>query len=216
MAAASARPSSVSSSSETAASSSSMPWPSSPQGEALDTAHAVDVGQQPTEGMVGGRPRYPDTCPTRRGGGWGRPRAGGAAGQSSMVMAQCRSSSTNTTTRSSARCKRSVTASKSRACSSPARPALVRPLDGRGPGAGSRHRAPPRGPPPRRDRDRPTRPVGPRRRVGRPPPVFLAATEEHERALVMARRATRRHQAGLAHPRLSGDEHGDAHPRSPS
>ena len=37
--------------------------------------------------------------------------------------------------------------------------------------------------------------------------VFLAATEEHQRTLVMGAAGQRRHQAGLAHPRFTGDEH---------
>ena len=37
--------------------------------------------------------------------------------------------------------------------------------------------------------------------------VFLAATEEHERTLVVGAASQRRHQAGLAHPRFTGDEH---------
>ena len=38
--------------------------------------------------------------------------------------------------------------------------------------------------------------------------VFLAATEQHQRAFVVGAASQRRHQAGLAHSRLTGDEHG--------
>ena len=37
--------------------------------------------------------------------------------------------------------------------------------------------------------------------------VFLAATEQHQRALLMGSTSQRRHQTGLAHPRLTGDEY---------
>ncbi len=43
--------------------------------------------------------------------------------------------------------------------------------------------------------------------------VFLAATEQNERALVVRAPSRRRHQAGLAHARFTGDEHSAARTR---
>ena len=156
-----------------------------------------------------GRPRCPDRCRARTAGGRVRRRAGGAAGRPSTAPPSAgRRAPARPLGPRRRGASRSVTASKSRACSSVGLgPDRVGRVDGRDQapdlaavrGHVGRHH------------------LGVERRhpcsqglgegLVRHRQVLLAATEEHQRALVVGPAGERRHQAGLAHARFTGDEH---------